>query len=72
MGKNLSWEFKEIKKNKPDILKKKKSTWFFSANESWWQNSCLFDFITKNKLVVTGYDGEIWHPGKSLSLIQLF
>lgn len=34
MGKNLSWEFKEIKKNKPDILKKKKkSTWFFSANE---------------------------------------
>lgn len=24
MGKNLSWEFKEIKKNKPDILKKKK------------------------------------------------
>jgi hypothetical protein len=25
MGKNLSWEFKEIKKNKPDILKKKKN-----------------------------------------------
>lgn len=29
MGKNLSWEFKEIKKNKPDILKKKKINLIF-------------------------------------------